>query len=441
MEDISRLFPFYTLKTFRQRIGWIINLRWVAIFGILTAIPIGKYLFTFNIPYDRITFLATLLILFNLVYFFIYKYFSFKSFLQEVVFTEAQILVDFILISFMVHYSGGIENPFYFLYIVHIIISGVLFQGVVPFVNTVFASLLLTVWTVLEYSGKVPLYSLNHSRFGFSHVLISLIAFYVLAFASTVVIVDFINRYRKLKAIIDEKSKLLEMTINERDRIFRFTAHELKSPITTLKSTLSVLNSIYADKIDEETRNLLRRAEQRADQILDMVKDMIEITRYRRTEEEVVKLEKVDFCKWLDDILESQKVFAKSKGVEFEIGPVSCAMVVIDTNSLSKIAINLVNNAVRYTPTGGKVTVTPFVRQREYGIIVSDTGIGIAEDEIDKVFEEFYRAKNAKEVERLGTGLGLSLVKQIVERLGGDIKVESRLGEGSKFTVTLPFSS
>ncbi|MCD6099433.1 MAG: HAMP domain-containing histidine kinase, partial [Candidatus Marinimicrobia bacterium] len=226
-----------------------------------------------------------------------------------------------------------------------------------------------------------------------------------------------------------------------RDRIFRFTAHELKSPITTLKSTLSVLNSIYADKIDEEARNLLRRAEQRADQILDMVKDMIEITRYRRTEEEVVKLEKVDFCKWLDDILESQKVFAKSKGVEFEIGPVSCAMVVIDTNSLSKIAINLVNNAVRYTPTGGKVTVTPFVNQREYGIIVSDTGIGIARDEIDKVFEEFYRAKNAKEVERLGTGLGLSLVKQIVERLGGDIKVESRLGEGSKFTVTLPFSS
>ncbi|RKY48076.1 MAG: hypothetical protein DRP88_02990, partial [Candidatus Neomarinimicrobiota bacterium] len=256
MEDIGRLFPFYTLKTFRQRIGWIINLRWVAIFGILTAIPVGKYLFTFSIPYDRITFLATLLILFNLVYIFIYKYFSFKSFLEEVVFTEAQILVDFILISFMVHYSGGIENPFYFLYIVHIIISGVLFQGILPFVNTVFASLLLTVWTVLEYSGKVPLYSLNHLRFSLSHVLISLIAFYVLAFASTIVIVDFINRYRRLKAIIDEKSRLLEMTINERDRIFRFTAHELKSPITTLKSTLSVLNSIYADKIDEEARNL-----------------------------------------------------------------------------------------------------------------------------------------------------------------------------------------
>lgn len=307
--------------------------------------------------------------------------------------------------------------------------------------NAVFASLLLTMWTVLEYSGRVPLYSLNHSRFSFPHIFISLVAFYVLAFASTVVIVDFINRYRRLKAIIDEKSRLLEETINERDKIFRFTAHELKSPITTLKSTLSVLNSVYADGLDEGARDLLRRAEQRTDQILDMVKDMIEITKYRRTEEEVVKLEEVDFCKWLNDILESQKVFAKNKGVEFEIGPISCARIVIDTNSLSKIAINLVNNAIRYTPPRGKVTVVPFVRQREYGITVSDTGIGIAEDEIDRIFEEFYRAKNAKEVERLGTGLGLSLVKQIVERLGGDIKVESRLGEGSKFTVTLPFSS
>jgi len=440
LENSNSLFPFYTVKSLRHRIGWIINLRWLAVFAIMTAIPIARYLFRFEIDYENIYFISTLLLVLNIIYFFFYRYYPFTSFSQEVVFTEIQILLDFVIISFLIHFSGGIENPFYFLYIVNIILSGILLKGILPFINTIFASLLLTMWTILEYLEKVDVYNLWENEPDLSYVIVSLVAFYFLAFASTLLIVDFMKRYRKLKSIIDDKSSQLEETINERDKIFRFTAHELKSPITTLKSTLSVLNKVYSEKIDKEARDLLDRAENRVDQILDMVKDMIEITRYKRPEEEVVKLEEVDFCNWINSILESQKIDAKNKGIELKIGPISCARIVIDTNSLSKIAINLVNNSIRYTNTGGKVTVTPFVNNKEYGVIVEDTGIGIPENEIDKIFNEFYRGKNAKEMERLGTGLGLSLVKQIVDRLGGNIRVESKVGVGSKFIVTLPFA-
>jgi signal transduction histidine kinase len=100
--------------------------------------------------------------------------------------------------------------------------------------------------------------------------------------------------------------------------------------------------------------------------------------------------------------------------------------------------MNLVSNAVKYTPTGGSVMVRAWSEDDQIKAEVSDTGIGIPQEALSRIFEEFYRAKNAKAMEMEGTGLGLAIAKDVVEQHGGQISVESVVGEGSTFYVTLP---
>ena len=152
------------------------------------------------------------------------------------------------------------------------------------------------------------------------------------------------------------------------------------------------------------------------------------------------KLDRVNFQEWIDKVVEQQQIYAANKKIALIVKKLSQSPAIyIDTVSLEKVLSNLINNAIRYSPAGAEVTILPFVKQQCFGFCVRDTGIGIAPDELSKIFEEFYRSANAREMENLGTGLGLSLVKQIVEKYNGKIFVESKIGQGSTFTVEMPY--
>jgi two-component system, OmpR family, phosphate regulon sensor histidine kinase PhoR len=110
----------------------------------------------------------------------------------------------------------------------------------------------------------------------------------------------------------------------------------------------------------------------------------------------------------------------------------------VDISGLDKVISNLVNNALRYTKEGGNVNIESFILGNCFGFKVSDNGIGIEKNDLNKIFEEFFRGKNAKEMERFGTGLGLNMVKEIVEYYNGEISVKSTPGMGSTFTVLFP---
>jgi signal transduction histidine kinase len=107
-------------------------------------------------------------------------------------------------------------------------------------------------------------------------------------------------------------------------------------------------------------------------------------------------------------------------------------------DALERALVNLVSNAVKYTPPGGRVTVKAWLEEAEIRLEVSDTGIGIPEEALPRIFTEFYRARNAKAMEEDGTGLGLVIAREAVERHGGQIMVRSAVGRGSTFAVSLP---
>jgi signal transduction histidine kinase len=430
---------FHTVEDLRTRIGWYINLRWIAIFGVLASVPMSQGMFHFKLAFTEIIFIASTLLIINIIYFFLWRHLSYKTEIQELVFAEIQIILDLILISFLIHYTGGIDNPFFFLYLVQVILSGILFPGaVLPYINAICAAFLLTLWTFLEYSGAVNQFSLDNSQMPFSYLIVSLLAFYIINFSGIYIINNFMMHYSYLKKVIDEKNKLLEKAIEDRGRTFRFSAHELKAPVTAIKSTLEVVRDLYLNNLTPEASDLITRAERRSDQVLNMVKEMITISQYTLSSEKPVK-EKVFFGDWILQVVKQQQVFAHAKGIKlFVLYKEKDFKVEIDRLGLEKVLENLINNALRYTPSGGSVKVKPYVQKNKFGFSVSDTGIGIAEKDLEHIFEEFYRTKEAKQMEQIGTGLGLNLVKEIVKKNEGNINVKSKQGKGSKFIVEFP---
>jgi two-component system phosphate regulon sensor histidine kinase PhoR len=144
----------------------------------------------------------------------------------------------------------------------------------------------------------------------------------------------------------------------------------------------------------------------------------------------------------VDSVLESMKSYrpvAEAKNIDLKfVPPESTPMVLCDSEAMLTITNNLVGNAIRYTPEGGSVAVTCRDAGKCWALMVEDTGIGIAESEQKRIFERFYRVGRNRRVADGGTGIGLSIVKNLAVTLGGEVRVTSRQGEGSKFEVLLP---
>lgn len=434
--SVSVKLPFHTVASLKERLAWLTNLRWIAVISLLFCVPVAGEMFEYQIGFVEITNIAVILIVINLLYFFIARYYPFRNEYQELAFLELQILIDLMIISFVIHYSGGIGNPFFFLYLVQVILSGIIFPGkLLPYFNAIFAALLLTIWTILEHLVMVERYLLRNEPASLAIIVTSLLAFYITNFAGIYIINNFMIGYRSLKKIIDQKNVQLEKAIKDRSRTFRFAAHELKSPMIAIQSSLDVVKSLFSDDLRPEVKDMVYKAERRSSQVIDMVKEMITVTQYNLGMEKQV-FENVNFDEWLSGIVNHHKPYADRKNIVLEYYHLPVQFnISIDVNGFEKLVRNLVSNALRYTLSGGRVGVGTFLNDFTYGFIVKDTGIGIPQEDLEKIFEEFYRSKNARETEQIGTGLGLNLVKEIVEHYGGEITVKSELGKGSEFKV------
>jgi signal transduction histidine kinase len=434
-------FPFHTVATLRERLTWYVNLRWIAVMAILISVPFAEKILEFKLAFNEIIITASLLLLINIVCSFLTRYLNFKNEYQELIFAEVQIIIDLFIISFLIHYSGGIGNPFYFLYIVQVILSGILFPGVIlPYVNAAFAALLLTMWSILEHTNLVPRISLRYEPIPLTLLITSLSAFYVTIFAGIYIINNFMMGYRSLKSVIDDKNLELQKAIKDRSKAFRYAAHELKSPMIAIQSTLEVVKDLFAGELKPEVKEMIFKAENRSSQVLSMIKEMITITQYNLGLEQPEFIV-IEFNEWLCKISNQHREHALRKNIAFNFNPAKNRLCVkIDANGFEKVVSNLINNAIKYTLEGGRVTVEAFISENYYGFKVSDSGIGIDREDLNKIFDEFYRSKNAREMERIGTGLGLNLVMQIVKRYSGNIFVNSELGKGSEFIVEIPYS-
>lgn len=233
--------------------------------------------------------------------------------------------------------------------------------------------------------------------------------------------------YRKLEEIDRAKSQFV-LTVT----------HELRSPVATVQSLLRVILGGYAGQVSPKQKELIERAERRIVFLQQLVDDLLDLAA-GKTEHLAETPRPVVLNPLVTKVVAQLRPVAEEKSLDLRVYvPHEALTVLAVEDGIERILVNLVGNAIKYTLPGGRVEVTLERRGNEAALIVSDTGIGIPEDALPHLFEEFFRAENARSIEREGTGLGLSIVKNLVERYGGRIGVESRLGQGSTFTVHLP---
>ncbi|GAA5338126.1 hypothetical protein YIM73052_15890 [Thermus antranikianii] len=230
-----------------------------------------------------------------------------------------------------------------------------------------------------------------------------------------------------------ERELALLKSQEETSRLLGLLLHEIKNPLMSVLGALEL--TLEVEGLPEEAKELLSIAEKSARRIQDLLDKARE---YLRLGQGVrLRSERVDLKALLLQVAEEMRPLARRKRIALRlILPKREAWVYGDREWLYQAVLNVVNNAVKYTPEGGRVALRLLVGPEQYGIAVSDTGPGIPKEEQERVFEPFYRASTRGEVE--GTGLGLALVKRVLEAHGGEVRLRSRLGQGSTFLLLLP---
>ena len=420
------------------RIRWFIAMRWLAAAGLALAITAASFGFGLALPLLPL-FAGTLFLLaYNLAcrigFARLQARLEAPDWLQRAQrLASAQIFIDLGLLTYLLYFSGGLENPFVFYYIFHMILSAILLRNRFAYLQAAFAVLLLGLVSVAEALGWIPRFPVP--GFGSAAMPIPVLVGRLAAFASTLFIAvyfttNIVNRLRQRERELEEQDRL-------KSRYVMTVSHDLQAGLAAIEGLLAAVLHGFTEAVGEKTRELLERASERTHLLLKFVRDLLDLSRMRA--ETDVQREEVHLAALLQDEAElfADPLAAKKLDFRFENtagDPVSRG----NRTALSQLFNNLIANAVRYTPEGGVLSVGLSWAGEQLQVIVEDTGIGIAPEHLDRLFEDFFRAPNAKSVSEAGTGLGLSIVKQSVQMHGGCIRVDSEVGRGTRFIVTLP---
>jgi two-component system sensor histidine kinase/response regulator len=248
---------------------------------------------------------------------------------------------------------------------------------------------------------------------------------------------------RRLKAIEKEATDLarakeeLEKLDEVKSQLMLKVAHELRAPVAAVQSYVNLLLAGYLG--EKEFQPTLKRVQERLQEMLDVIADLLELARLKELRDRIADVASPQpVAELLEEVCELFQEQVREKGQRFVVEIVHRPTMIANRNHLKGIWTNLISNAIKYTPKGGRIAVSLRADGDNLVGVVEDSGMGIAEKDMIHLFEEFFRTDQAKASGEIGTGLGLSIVKQIVDSYGGEIKVSSEPGEGTRFTVILP---
>jgi signal transduction histidine kinase len=444
----------------RARIAWIIRLRWMAAAGVAATIWLVPQIFAISLD-QRPLYLVTLgLAFYNLLLW------SALHWIPQVerglglsLFANLQISLDLLFLAALLHLSGGVENPFAAYYVFHIVIAGILLSRRAAFGQMALALLIFVAMALAEFSGLLPHHHIAHylgldiyrnPTFLAATIFVMGTTLGFTAFMATSIVARLRQREAEIVTLSDslgDRAAELQTAYDalrrlerEKSAYMQRAAHDLRSPMSAVDLLLAVVIEGRTGELSEKGLDLLQRARRKIDQIIDLSGDLLTLSRAREAAFEAAP-RKLDLVETIAKVVEELSPRAEEASIALSVNtPEQPVPVMGDAASLTELVENLLSNAVKYTPEGGKVTLDLVAQGERAVLTVRDSGIGIPEVDREHVFEEFYRAPNARESGKEGTGLGLSIVKAIVDSHKGTISVESEPGEGTSFRVTLPIA-
>jgi len=232
------------------------------------------------------------------------------------------------------------------------------------------------------------------------------------------------------------REKLVETMKSE---FVTLAAHQLRTPTSAVKWSLRMLLDGDLGKMPEEQRKVIEEAYQTNDKAIQLLNDLLNVARIEEGKF-LSKIVSSNLGGLIKSVVQTFSKEIRKKKINFslEFSDASLPKIMLDVDKMRMALENLIDNAVRYTLSGGKIVISVSADDKEIEVKIKDTGIGIPEDQQSKMFAKFFRAENAMKTETEGTGLGLFVAKYIIEAHGGRIWFESKLDKGSVFCFTLP---
>lgn len=436
-------------------------------FAIVVTTVLASNIFNIDFPTLPVYVCSLFIALYNVGFYFQTRSLKFEKpgliIRKAGIYGNINIIVDIITLTLLLHFSGGVENPFIFLYPIHAIAAGIVLPRRRTYLLASFALFMATTLLGLEYFGILPHvnlagFVLPYRYQQFSRVIGTLAALFALVYGSTYLTTTIAGELRrKQREIVKLQDELLERKEIELEqtnkqvvklgedklRFIKFlgvAAHDLQAPLVATRSCLWVVLNSQSGNLTEEQRDLLERSDRRINGLMELIKDLLDVPRIE-TGKLVTEMKPIMLDQAIRQSADDLASLANEKGIKIELVIPETRLIVCGSEvRLVQVFTNLISNAIKYS-NDGMITIKVTEIEKSIIIEISDEGHGISPEDLPYIFDDFFRAKN---VEAKGTGLGLSITKRIVEAHGGQITARSpsgASGKGSKFTVVLPRDS
>ena len=452
------------LKALKVRLSVFVKMRWLVVLGIIAVALFARYVFNIGFQTLPVFIICAFLLAYNLWMYLWNRRLAGEE--TELVIRRAQIsgyiqvLLDLAVLTVLIHYTGGITNPFIFVYVIHTTAASILLTRRRAYELTTIAVGMAALLAFLEYSGIIGHVNLN----GFvsdalyqqpNYVLSIIITLAVLTYTSTYITTAVAGELRQQHLKVDElRDQLMAEDKRELERfsgevanlkeertrfvrLLSVVAHDLQAPLVAVQSCISYVLEGYAGETNDEQKDWLQRSSRRIDGLLVLITDLLDIPRIElgQLKQEMAE---IPLNEVINHSLEGLDIVAKKKNLQLTVElPAQSPVIYGSSRRLQQVITNLTNNAINYT-NEGSINIKLTENADEIRVDVTDTGIGIPSKDLPRLFDEFCRGSN---VEVKGSGLGLSISKRIIIAHGGKIWAESPLledGRGSKFIFTIP---
>ncbi|MBE0599629.1 MAG: hybrid sensor histidine kinase/response regulator [Desulfuromonadales bacterium] len=244
-------------------------------------------------------------------------------------------------------------------------------------------------------------------------------------------------RLRKAVSGLRSGNERLRRVDRLRSDFLNTAAHELRIPVTILNGYLSLLNEIGTGNLTDDQREYLQVAQEHSDRMVNLTNDMLDLSRLESGKMEM-EIAEGNLRPVILEVCRDFQSLAAKNGIALDAGGVDPCQALFDQGQIRRVLANLLNNAIKFTPQGGKVQIRLAFHEQEAQVAVEDTGPGIPPEKMSQLFKEFVQMSHHDSCK--GTGLGLAICKRIIDSHQGKIWAESHPGQGSRFIFTLPRS-
>jgi len=439
----------------RNRNIWFIHLRYSAVLMLGMIFILSKYLL--KVEFSVVQFRAFIIItvsifIYNVGLHFLRNHLSCTpGKFNPLHFSLLQMLLDLTALTHLVHYTGGIETPLYMLFIFHMIIGSLILPRSVIFFIATFFTILFATMVSLEYCDVInhhhikALHLDEHSK-NFNYIISSLGIFVFTIYTSVFITSRIASRLYKRERQLKETLEQLNEAEKSKQKYIMGVVHEIKSPIAAAQSLIEIIRKGYVSPIDEKVEAKLERAKIRTDEAITLINNILRISKLKLLGE--VSHDDIDVIKVLQKIIEDKKEILTQKNIKlFYDNKTTLSSIIKGDEILYELIFsNILGNSIKYSNENSQIEILVDTVDKQLSIQFSDNGIGIPKKDLDKISSQFYRASNITSGKFEGSGLGLSLVREILDKLNGSMQIisPSKIGSekfpGTTVKITLPYS-